>query len=117
QLAHHRSIAELVRVLSDHLHAVVPFDYLALVLHEAANEQMKLLVLEPATLPRPPVDSMPVAAGGPAAKVWQSQQAAVIPIPETGTLLPALEYIRELGQKVTCWLPLTTAHARIGVLT
>ena len=117
QLARHHSIGELVNVLADHLHSVVPFDYLALVLHEAASEQMRLLVLAPQDLPRPPADTMPVAAGGPAARVWQSQQATVIPIPPTGTLLPALEFIRGLGQKVTCWLPLTTARSRVGVLT
>src|SRR6185436_4489208 len=54
---------------------------------------------------------------GPGARVWQSQQPTLIPIPETGTLVPALEFIRSLGQKMTAWLPLTTAHARIGVLT
>src|SRR5262245_51374408 len=117
QLAHHRSISELVHVLADHLHVVVPFDYLALVLHEAPTEQMRLLVLAPPDLPRPPTDTMPVAAGGPAARVWQSQQATVIPIPPTGPLVPALDFIRGLGQKITCWLPLTTANARVGVLT
>jgi formate hydrogenlyase transcriptional activator len=117
QLAHHRSISELVNVLADHLHAVVPFDYLALVLHEAATEQMRLLVLAPPDIPRPPAETMPVDAGGPAARVWQSQQATVIPIPPTGTLVTALDFIRSFGQKITCWLPLTTAQARVGVLT
>jgi formate hydrogenlyase transcriptional activator len=116
ELAHHRSIAELVRILADKLHLVVPFEYLALVLHDAANGQMKLTVLEPAEMPRPYTDVMPVA-GGPAGRVWESQQTTVIPIPKEGKLPEALEYLRDLGQTATCWLPLTTAHARIGVLT
>src|SRR5262245_28141867 len=117
QLAHHRSIGELVHVLADHLHTVVPFDYLALILHDADTEQMKLNVLAPPNIPRPPFDTMPVASGGPASRVWQSQLAAVIPVPPTDTLGPGMDFIRSLGQQVTCWLPLTTVHARIGVLT
>jgi formate hydrogenlyase transcriptional activator len=116
ELAHHRSIAELVHILADKLHLVVPFEYLGLVLHDAANEQMKLMVLEPPEMPRPYTDVMPVAAG-PAGRVWESQQTTVIAIPKTGPLPDALEYLRELGTTATCWLPLTTAHARIGVLT
>jgi formate hydrogenlyase transcriptional activator len=117
QLALHRSIGELVEVLADRLHTVVPFDYLALVLHDAATEHMKLQVLAPSHIPRPPFDTLPVADGGPAARVWQTQQASVLPVPPAGPLLPAMEFIRELGQKVACFLPLTTAHARIGVLS
>jgi formate hydrogenlyase transcriptional activator len=117
ELSRHRSVADLIHVLADRLHAVVPFDYLAVVLYEEAGEQMRLTILEPASLPRPPRYTMPVAAGGPAARVWQSQESTVIDIPETGELVPALDYIRSLGQKVTCWLPLTTVHRRLGVLT
>src|SRR5258705_10223697 len=85
-LAHHRSIDDLVGVLADSLHAVVPFDYLALVLHDDANDEMRLEVLEPAELPAPRVRSLPVATGGPAAIVWQTQQPTVIPIPPSGSL-------------------------------
>jgi formate hydrogenlyase transcriptional activator len=117
ELSHHRSIHELVHVLAEKLHGVVPFEYLALVLHDPATDEMRLTVLEPPGLTKPPLEVMPVAAGGPAARVWQSQESTIIPIPATGALPPALEFIRSLGHRVTCWLPLTTTHARIGVLT
>src|SRR5262245_34688439 len=116
QLARHRSIGELVRVLAEKLHAVVPFEYLGLILHDSATDRLKLLVLEPADMPRPPFDTVPTTWDGPAAQVWRSQQASVIPIPDAGPLPPGLEYTRGLGHKVTCWLPLTTANARVGVL-
>jgi formate hydrogenlyase transcriptional activator len=116
-LANHRSIDDLIGVLAERLHAIVPFDYLALVLHDAASDEMRLEVLEPAELPTPSVRSLPVSAGGPAAVVWQTQQPTVIPVPPSGTLVAALEYVRELGQTVTCWLPLTTVHGRLGVLS
>jgi len=116
-LSHHRSIDDLIGVLAERLHAVVPFEYLALVLHDAATDEMRLQVLEPAELPAPLIRSLPVAAGGPAAKVWQTQQPTVIPIPPDGPLGTGLEYLRGLGQTATCWLPLTTVHGRFGVLS
>jgi formate hydrogenlyase transcriptional activator len=116
-LATHRSIAELLEVLSARLHEVVPFDYLALVLHDARTDEMELVALEPRGLPHPQLTRLPVAAGGPAALVWQTQAAEVIPLPATGTLGPALEFLRSFGCKVTCFLPLTTAHGRLGVLS
>jgi formate hydrogenlyase transcriptional activator len=116
-LANHRSIAELLAVLSARLHEVVPFDLLALILHEEPTDEMRLVVLEPAALPQPPVTRLPVSEGGPAALVWQNQMSDVIHIPEDGELGLALDFARSLGCKVTSWLPLTTAHGRLGVLS
>jgi len=116
-LALHKSLADLIHALAAHLHSVVPFDYLAVVLHDPATDEMQLYVLEPADLPLPGVLRMPVAAGGPAAIVWQTQRATVIPLERDVPLVPALEYIRALGRTVTSWLPLTTAHGRLGVLS
>jgi formate hydrogenlyase transcriptional activator len=116
-LAMHRSIAELLRVLAAELHAVVPFDYLALIFHEEETDEMRLVVVEPEQMPQPPFSRQPVQAGGPAAMVWQTQQANVIALPAEGPLSPALDFIRSIGMTVTCWLPLTTARRRLGVLT
>jgi formate hydrogenlyase transcriptional activator len=116
-LAHHRTIADLIRALADHLHAVVPFEYLALVLHDAASDEMQLLVLEPQTLPAPPGSRAPVVGGGPAGIVWQNQRMSVIPLTPELPLPPGLEYLRRIGMTVACFLPLTTAHGRLGVLS
>src|SRR5262245_2855232 len=115
-LARHKTIAELFRVLAAQLHAVVPFECLALVLHDEASDEMRLVVLEPADLPEPPVYAMPVEARGPAASVWITQKGAIFPIPAEGPLPLALDYARRIGRTVTCWLPLTTSHRRLGVL-
>src|SRR5262249_4268931 len=114
-LALHRSIADLMHVLADQLHAVVPFEYMALVLTEAATDAMRLLVLEQRDLPKPDVTRAPVSFGGPGATVWHTQRPTVIPLSRDAT--PPLDYIRSLGMTVTCWLPLTTAHGRLGVLS
>jgi formate hydrogenlyase transcriptional activator len=115
-LAGHRTLGELLNVLSNQLHVVVPFDFLCLILHDAASDEMRLVVLEPADAPSPPFRALPVSNGGPAAIAWQTQRAAVIPLAPVGELHPTLEFIRQHGRKVTCWLPLTTSHERLGVL-
>jgi formate hydrogenlyase transcriptional activator len=116
-LAGHKTIAELLEVLASQLHSVVPFDYLALVLHDPATDEMRLAILEPSDAPVPPFRTMPVAARGPAGVVWETQQPAVIPIPDEGPLPAALEFLREHGHTVACFLPLTTIHRRVGVLS
>jgi formate hydrogenlyase transcriptional activator len=115
-LAGHRTVAELFEALAQHLHSIVPFDYLALSLHDEATDEMRLVVLEPRDVVLPFL-SMAVAEQGPAATVWETQQASVIPIPAEGPLQPVLSLIRSHGRKMTCWLPLTTAHRRVGVLS
>ena len=115
-LAGHKTIAELFAVLARHLHPIVPFDYLALLLYEEATHEMRLVVLEPTDIV-PPFTAMSVADRGPSATVWETQKGAVIPIPASGALPPGLEFVRSQGRKMTCWLPLTTAHRQIGVLS
>ena len=115
-LATHRTMRELFEVLADNLHMVVPFDYLALMLHDAHTDEMRLVVLEPNESDLPFV-SMPLNEPGPAATVWHTQTPAVIPIPDEGQLHPVLALIRDRGGKSTSWLPLTTAHGRMGVLS
>jgi formate hydrogenlyase transcriptional activator len=114
--AGHPTIAELLRGLAEQLHPLVPFDYLALLLHDEPRDELRLVVLEPAGIVLPFV-SKPVAEHGPATMVWATQKGAVIPIPEDGPLPAALEILRDHGRKMTCWLPLTTAYRRVGVLS
>ena len=118
-LASHKTMAELFQVLADQLHLVVPFDYLTLILHDGPSDRMRLVVLEPADIVVPAaVASQPVAERGPAATVWETQAGIVLPIPDTGPLQPpGLEFIRSQGRRMSCWLPLTTAHRKLGVLS
>src|SRR5436190_7912825 len=110
-----RTIAELFHVLAEQLHALIPFDYLALLLHEEQGSELRLVVLEPVDL-EPPFLRKPIADYGPAATVWETQRGAVIPIPDEGPLPIALTFLRNHGRKMTAWLPLTTPYRRVGVL-
>jgi len=114
-LASHRTIDELIEVLGEQLHLIIPFDYLALLLHDERHEALRLVVLEPPDLAIP-VDSKPVSEHGPAAAAWERQKASVTPIPDEGPLPEVLASLRSQGLKLTCHLPLTTAHRRLGVL-
>jgi formate hydrogenlyase transcriptional activator len=114
-LARHQTIAELFDVLSDELHPLVPFDYLGLVVHEESTGLMRLVVLEPDEI-TPEVTVAPLDQHGPAGMVWETQKPAVIPLLDEAPLHPTLEFIRGQGRRMTCWLPLTTAHRKVGVL-
>ena len=115
-LAGHRTMAGLFQVLAGELHSLVPFDYLALLLHDETANEMRIVVVEPSNL-TPPFASVPVSEESPSARVWQTQKGLVIPIPDEGPLPPGLSFVRSQGRKMTCWLPLTTAYRKIGVLS
>jgi len=114
-LAGHKTVAELFQVLAHHLHSVVPFDALALILHDDKTDEMRLVVLEPTDIV-PPFLTIPVSDQGPAATVWETQKGVVVTIPDERPVAPALAYIHSLGQKLACLLPLTTARHKLGVL-
>ena len=74
-------------------------------------------VLEPADTPVAPFVSMPLSDWGPARSVWETQRTLVVPLLTEPLLGTPLEFLRGHGAQATCWLPLTTAHRQVGVLT
>ena len=57
-IAQHQDLAGLFRELSTRLHAVLRFDFLNLVLHDAASNSMRLHILETTTGQTPDVPEM-----------------------------------------------------------
>jgi formate hydrogenlyase transcriptional activator len=114
-IASHRDLSALLRELADRLHQVVRFDYLGLNLHDAANNTLRLHVLEP---------DEPTLAGlsqslqeTPAGLVWQTQQPIIVPnIAESHRWPQLVERAKAYGVQSSCQLPLTTARRRLGVL-
>jgi formate hydrogenlyase transcriptional activator len=86
-----------------------------LILHAGRTDEMRLVVLEPSDTPFTPFVPMALNDWGPARSAWDQQRTSVVPL-ATEALGTELEFIREHGARVTCWLPLTTAHRRVGVL-
>ena len=113
----HRDLSALFHELAGRLHRVVQFDGLALVLHEAASNIMRLHVLETSEPIRlPPVMSFPVE-DDPAGLVWQDQQPLITSsVTELGRWPGFPERMQPYGVQSFCWLPLTTARRRLGTL-
>ena len=113
----HRDLSALFHELAGRLHQVVQFDGLALVLHEAASNTMRLHVLETSEpTPHPPVLVLPVE-DDPAGLVWQNQQPLITSsVAELGRWPGFLERVQPYGVQSFCWLPLTTARRRLGTL-
>src|SRR6516164_6157601 len=113
----HHDLGTLLHELGGRLRQVARFDFLSLVLHEAATNTMRLHVLatvEPAppgtVLVLPPEED-------PAGLVWQTQQPLITSrVAELGRWPRLLERVQAYGVQSHCWLPLTTARRRLGAL-
>ncbi len=113
----HRDLAALLQELAGRLQQVARFDYLALVLHEAASATMRLHVLGASDgTPVGPAPVLPVE-DDPAGLVWQTQRPLTLARVEELTRWPRLlERVQPFGVQSFCWLPLTTARQRLGTL-
>jgi formate hydrogenlyase transcriptional activator len=114
----HRDLASLFHELSDRLHDVVSFDCLGAVLHDAANNTVRIHILEPAEpdLRAGPVNLLP-ADQTPAGWVVDNQKAMVVSSLAEYNRWPAiLKNVQEYGVQSCCELPLTTARRKLGTL-
>jgi formate hydrogenlyase transcriptional activator len=113
----HRDLATLFHDLAGSLHRVVRFDFLACVLHDATSKTMRLHLLEtaeqmPARLPGPIS-----VENDPAGIVWQTQHPLIVSnLAEESRWPQFLERVKQYGVTSACYLPLTTARRRLGVL-
>jgi formate hydrogenlyase transcriptional activator len=115
-IASHRELDGLWHDLADRLHRVVCFDYLALVLHDAATDTMRLNVRE---APEPLGQDFPLLSvkDTPPGMVWQTQRPLVMSDQAELARWPRFqEWVKPLGAKSRCYLPLTTARRRLGTL-
>ena len=115
-VAHH-DLPALFHDLADRLHPVVRFDYLALLLHDAAIDGMRLHILESShPLPVPPDPGTPLNPD-PALLVWQTQQPLIISQVEDLQRWPEFpERVQRYGVQSFCFLPLTTSRRRWGTM-
>jgi formate hydrogenlyase transcriptional activator len=114
----HRDLNGLFRDLAVRLRAIVPFDFLNLVLYDAATNTMRLHILESSTEVKPHVAEMEFPPeDSPSGWVYVHQEPLVIPDvnQETRwtTVMDVLKHNRVLSSS---WLPLTTAQHRLGAL-
>lgn len=111
----HRDLCALFHDLASRLQQVVCFDYLTLVLHEAATNTMRMHVLEPPEPTEPAIVLPPEE--DPAGLVWQTQQPLITSsVDELRRWPRLLKRVQPYGVKSYCWLPLTTARRQLGTL-
>jgi formate hydrogenlyase transcriptional activator len=112
-----RDLHALFHELAERLHQVARFDFLSLVLHEAASNTMRLHVLETAEPVPPRTTIILPPEEDPAGLVWQTQEPLVTShAAELGRWPRLLEQVRPYGIQSCCWVPLTTARRRLGTL-
>ena len=116
-IALHRNIPELFHDIACRLKNLFDFQYLAVVLHDANRDAMRLHILEtcePTAWKTP--SEIPVE-GSVAGWVWQYQEPLIIRDLDEETRFPATKVIDDSTVKSVCVIPLSTARQRLGVLS
>src|SRR5271154_3288307 len=116
-IAQQRDLPALFHDLSERLHNVVDFDFLALTLYDSARNVMRLHVLET----RQPTDKRPGSESGiddhPSGWVWKTQNCFIVSDTDTDPRYPDfLLHLREGGVRSVAFVPLTTAQRRLGTM-
>jgi formate hydrogenlyase transcriptional activator len=113
----HRDLGTLFHELAGRLHLVVRFDYLACSLHDAASNSMRLHILETTeSIPTQAPRSFSIEED-PAGSVLQTQHHLILSKVAEESRWPQFpERAKPFGVNSLCYLPLTTARRRLGVL-
>ncbi len=116
-IASHRDLSELFQVLAARLRPIVDFDYLNVMLHDAARGVMRMhLFVTPEEDHPKPAEEFAVE-GSPSGWVWERQQPLLVDDIETETRFPRVTAVMgEYGIRSFCVLPLTSAGRRLGTL-
>jgi formate hydrogenlyase transcriptional activator len=113
----HRDLPALLHDLASQLVAVVQFHALAVVLHDAASNTMRLHVLETDEAIPSRFEIVLSPEDDPAGLVWRTQQPLITSnVDELRRWPQFLERVQQYGVQSYCWLPLTTARRRLGAL-
>lgn len=119
-IAAHRDLTSLFQDLAQRLPAVAPFDFIGLVLHDAAKNVMKVHVLETAAA-QPDATrldglELPIEESS-TGWVWTHQQPLIIQSLAAETRFTmGMTALRGIGVQSACLLPLTTAMRRLGAI-
>jgi formate hydrogenlyase transcriptional activator len=116
-IAQQRDLPALFHHLATRLHSVIDFDFLTLVLHDAAKNVMRLHILESRVLVEKHTGAEVPIEDSPSGWVWQNQQPYVISDLEEETRFPDFtQRLRGYGVRSMVIIPLTTAQHRLGAM-
>jgi formate hydrogenlyase transcriptional activator len=112
----HHDLRVLFHELAMRLHRVVRFDFLALLLYDAATNTVRQHILESDEPASPSPSNTPIDSA-PAGIVLRTQQPVIVSSAEEQKQWP--ELVKETcsyGIESVCELPLTTARRKLGTL-
>jgi formate hydrogenlyase transcriptional activator len=114
----HRDLKGLFRDLAARLRLILPFDFLNLVLYDAASNTMRLHILESTSDVEPHVPEMEFPPEeSPSGWVYVHQEPLVIADVNRETRWPKImDVLKRNRMMSSAWLPLTTAQHRLGAL-
>jgi formate hydrogenlyase transcriptional activator len=116
-IAQNRDLKTLFHELAIRLRPVVESDFLALVLHDAAKNAMRLHVLETDVETNKSVGMEYPVEGNPSGWVWETQQPFISEdILNETRFVAFLSRLRDSGVRSFASLPLTTAQRRLGAM-
>jgi formate hydrogenlyase transcriptional activator len=116
-IAQQRDLPALFHDLAERLHAVLDFDFVTLVLHDAAKNVMRLHILETNIPVDKPTGSEVPIKDTPSGWVWENQQPYVIGDLEQEKRFPDfVQKLRTYNVRSMAIIPLTTAQHRLGAM-
>jgi formate hydrogenlyase transcriptional activator len=116
-IAQQRDLPALFHDLAARLHSVIDFDFLTLVLHDAAKNVMRLHTLESRIPVEKQTGSEVPLGDSPSGWVWQNQQPYLIDDLDQEARFPGfIERLRGYNVRSMAIIPLTTAQHRLGTL-
>ena len=116
-ISSHRDLKSLLGDLAGLLRRVAHFDRLAIVLHDAERDRMRLHTLVSSEPTFMTDMDLPIEES-PAGLVWRTQEPLVIARIDAEKRFPAvLQMLRGENMRSVCILPLTTPLRRLGALT
>src|SRR5262245_48885796 len=116
-IAVHRDLGQLFDELARRLPTMVPFDFINLVLHDAALDVMRLHLLKaPPEATTGPGVELPIDTS-PGGIVWKTQEPVVVENLEEEKRFPELTpRLLENGVRSICCVPVTSALRRLGAM-
>jgi formate hydrogenlyase transcriptional activator len=116
-ISRHGDLNELFHDLAARLRSVVPFDHLLLLLYDTDAARMRLHILESDQPQRVHEGPTLTPLESPGGLVWRNQEPLSIDDFDAETRFPSMGPIwRQFGMRSGCYLPLTTARARLGTI-
>ncbi len=116
-IAQQRDLPALFHDLSERLHCVIDFDFLALTLYDATRNVMRLHVLETRQATDKRVGAESAIDDHPSGWVWKTQNCFIVSDTDTDPRYPDfLLHLREGGVRSVAFVPLTTAQRRLGTM-